>query len=268
MRPVVSILEADKHIKGLFLGGYLQNALLNGIDPLYLLLVKRFLICIRIFYRRLIVRVLQNQRVADAVTGGYPLACTVILLIIDAIPAEHHAPVSLRVLRVLLDDLLIFPKGLVKLVDLPKMVTAVEGIRSPLVGDRRKRYHGIAAITDADCLSFDGYNVSLAHFALQLCHNLISSRPIPAAAHSPPTSVQIQIFYTRHCYAYHKVWSLSLFRITYIVLKAAAFFNAFRKLITQPSTLFSPLSENAIDIAAPLIYTSIGFELIHKGAFP
>ena len=94
----VGFLIADEHIKGLFIPGNGQNALLNGGNFVSLLFVQFPAVIVRrIFQRGQIIRIRQHGGHLQPVAGGHTAARGRVFHILDAEPAQHNAPVGFRI---------------------------------------------------------------------------------------------------------------------------------------------------------------------------
>ena len=177
----IRLLVADEHVVGLLAGGNGQDALLNLRDLRSLRLVQAAALRVRrVLQRREVVRVREDRRHLHPVAGGHAPARGGILHVLDAVAADHRAPVCFGVGIVLLQQLFVGGKGLVKLALAAEMVRPVVAVQLRLVlrlGDGR----GAAAVFAGavGCAGGEG-DVPAAHFAFDN-HALSSIRCSGAA---------------------------------------------------------------------------------------
>ncbi|MDR0929906.1 MAG: hypothetical protein LBM74_09405 [Oscillospiraceae bacterium] len=80
----------------------------------------------RVFERGEVIRIDQNGLILGAMAGGQHVMRARIFNIFNAVSAEHRAPVRLRILMVLIEDVFIGDQRLVKLIEAAKVVRPVE----------------------------------------------------------------------------------------------------------------------------------------------
>ena len=143
----VRLLVADEHIKGLFLLGDIQNALLDIIDGLRLGLVDALLHAVGILQGRLVVIIHKDGSELGTVDSGDALLGNGILHVLDAVAAQHQRPVGFSVGPVILQDLLENAHGLIIFVVPAEMIGTVIQVQPTLVVQLRDGLHAAAVFT-------------------------------------------------------------------------------------------------------------------------
>ena len=128
LRPAaaaVRLLVADEDVEGFFLLRDRKNALLNFVDRFRLCLINALLVAVGVAQRGLIVLVCEDRGELRTVHRRHALMRGRVFDILNAVAAEDKRPVRLRVGVVLVEDLLIDARRLVKVVVPAEMVRAV-----------------------------------------------------------------------------------------------------------------------------------------------
>ncbi len=167
---LVRLLVADENVIRLLLAGNLDDALADFLDLLGLLPIDLAGDHVRIFQSLLKVAVLHDAFKAGTVAGGNFLAGSRVVHILDAVLAQHQAPVGLRLLGEIGDDGLVNPRRFIKLTAHTQPVgTGKEGqlFLVILIGDGL-----LGAAVFALCHGSTRlyHQVAAAHFALNHCH--------------------------------------------------------------------------------------------------
>ena len=166
----VRLLVADEDIIRLLFAGDLDDALADFLDLLGLLPVDLAGDHIGVFLGLLKVGILQDAFKAGAVAGGNFLAGGRVIHVLDAVPAQHQAPVGFRLLGEIGDDGLINARRFIKLTAHAQPVgTGKEGqlFLVILIGDGLL---GAAVFAFCNGRARLNYQIAAAHFALNHCH--------------------------------------------------------------------------------------------------
>ena len=171
---LVGLLVADEHVEGLLPGRDLQNALLNLVDGVRLLLVEHALGGVGAAQRGLVVLVGKDRGILRTVDRGQALVRRGVLDILDAVAAQDERPVSLGVAAVLVENLLIDSHGLVKIVVSAEVVCAVVEVCAAVVVQTGQGLLCAAGIAHADGIAGVEFDRPAAHLALENAHASIA----------------------------------------------------------------------------------------------
>ena len=166
----VRLLVADEDIIRLFLAGDLDDALADLLDLLGLLPVDLAGDHVGVLLGLLKVGILQDAVKAGAVAGGNFLAGGWVIHVLDAVLAQHQAPVGLRLLGKIGDDGLVNPRRFIKLTAHTQPIgTGKDGqlFLVILIGDGLP---GAAVFALCHGSTRLDHQVAAAHFAFNHCH--------------------------------------------------------------------------------------------------
>ena len=92
----ISLLVADENVVGFFFLSEGKDFLLNSVNLLCLLLIKRTLVYVSIFNGCLVVVVGNDRFIRSSVAGRYLLKGSGVVYVFNAVLTEYKSPICLR----------------------------------------------------------------------------------------------------------------------------------------------------------------------------